>query len=162
MNAIVSNQATPQNDIIDISINGIGKKKIRINGDDNKILLLNTNDNNVVVRYTDVYPKLKELENDFKELGELKTETEDIDSFTAFANKARDIDTKMRDSLDYIFNSNVSEVCSDGGSMYDFLDGGIMRWEAILTSLIGLYTETINRNAEQAKKVKQLTSKYIK
>lgn len=162
MNAIVSNQATPQNDIIDINISGIGKKKIRINGDDSKILLLNTNDNNVAVRYTDVYPKLKELESDFKELGELKTETEDIDSFTAFANKARDIDTKMRDSLDYIFNSNVSEVCSDGGSMYDFLDGGIMRWEAILTSLIGLYTETINRNAEQAKKVKQLTSKYIK
>ena len=94
MNAIVNSQATSQNDIIDINISGIGKKKIRINGDDSKILLLNTNDNNVAVRYTDVYPKLKELENDFKELGELKTETEDIDSFTAFANKARDIDTK--------------------------------------------------------------------
>lgn len=162
MNAIVSNQATSQNDIIDINISGIGKKKIRINGDDNKILLLNTNDNNVAVRYTDVYPKLKELENDFKELGELKTETEDIDSFTAFASKAKEIDSKMRDSLDYIFNSNVSEVCSDGGSMYDFLDGGVMRWETIVTALIGLYTETINKNVEQAKKVKQLTSKYTK
>ncbi len=71
MNAIVNSQATSQNDIIDINISGIGKKKIRINGDDSKILLLNTNDNNVAVRYTDVYPKLKELENDFKELGEL-------------------------------------------------------------------------------------------
>lgn len=147
-------------DIIDIKINGLGKKRIRINGDDNKIILLNTNDNNIVIRYNEIHPKLEELENDFKELTAIDLKEDDIDGLNAYAIKAKDIDTKMRESLDFIFNSEVAEICSDGGSMYDILDGGTMRWEAILTGLIGLYTDTINKNAEQAKKLKDLTSKY--
>ena len=77
-----------------------------------------------------------------------------------FSEKAKQIDERMKTSLDYIFNSNVAEVCSDGGSMYDILDGGAMRWESILTALLNLYTETISKNAEQMSKVKELTAKY--
>lgn len=154
----MSNQTS--NDIIDINIGGIGRKKIRVNGDDSKILLLNVNDNNVVVRYMDEYPKLKELETDFKELGAISIDSVDIETFMKFSEKAKQIDEKMKTSLDYIFNSNVAEVCNDGGSMYDILDGGAMRWESILTALFDLYTETMSKNAEQMSKVKELTAKY--
>lgn len=154
----MSNQTS--NDIIDINIGGIGRKKIRVNGDDSKILLLNVNDNNVVVRYMDEYPKLKELETDFKELGAISIDSVDIETFMKFSEKAKQIDEKMKTSLDYIFNSNVAEVCNDGGSMYDILDGGAMRWESILTALFDLYTETMSKNAEQMSKVKELTVKY--
>lgn len=154
----MSNQTS--NDIIDINIGGIGRKKIRVNGDDSKILLLNVNDNNVVVRYMDEYPKLKELETDFKELGAISIDSVDTETFMKFSEKAKQIDEKMKTSLDYIFNSNVAEVCSDGGSMYDILDSGAMRWESILTALLNLYTETISKNAEQMSKVKELTAKY--
>lgn len=166
MNANVKTNIQSDNNIIDINISGIGKKRIRVNGDDNKILLLNTNDNNITVRFTEAYPKLKEWEQSFKELGSLQSNKEediDIDALTVYAKKIKETDNKMRESLDYIFNSSISEICDDGGSMYDILDGGVMRWESILTALLGLYSETISKNSEKImKRMNQHTSKYTK
>lgn len=150
-----------ENDIIDLEISCIERKKIRINGDNNKILLLNVNDNNVIVRYSETLPKLESLKEDFKQLSNTKIDDNfNAEDFTEFANRAKEIDDKMKSYMDYIFNAKVADMCSDGGSMYDFLDNGLMRWETILAALIKFYGETITKNVEQAKKLKELTSKY--
>ena len=163
MNANI-NTGKPQEDIIDIQISGIGKKRIRVNGDDNKILLINTNDNNIVVRYGEELPNLESLSEDFKSMGQIMESGEvNPEKLKEYSKKAREIDEKMRHSLDTIFNTNVSEVCDDGGSMYDPLDNGEMRWNWILTVLMNLCSKTIQKNYDKFEaKSKQYTDKYTK
>lgn len=163
MNANI-NTGKPQEDIIDIQISGIGKKRIRVNGDDNKILLINTNDNNIIIRYGEELPNLKSFAEDFKTMGKLLENGEfNFEKIKEYSQKAREIDEKMRHSLDRIFNANVSEVCDDGGSMYDPLDNGEMRWSWILEVLMNLCSETIQKNTDKfVAKSKQYTDKYTK
>lgn len=161
MNAIVNTQNTQlQDDIIDINISGIKRKRIRINGDDNKILLLNTSDLNISYRLSEAYPKLKALEEEFKNIPDSKNEN--IEELTDIASKLKNIDDKMREQMDYIFDSNVSEVCCDGGSMYDPING-YARYELIFDSLSSLYAESLKNEKKRIEnRIKQHTSKYIK
>ena len=72
----------------------------------------------------------------------------------------------MRDILDSLFQSNVSEVCAPTGSLLDPI-GGAYRWEIILDSLIDLYNDSIKEEMRKtedknAARVKAHTSKYIR
>ena len=49
------------NNIVDINLGFVEKKKFRINGDFNRMLELNVSDLNVFARLKEGYPKLKEL-----------------------------------------------------------------------------------------------------
>lgn len=153
------------NNIIDININGIQKKRYRINGDDSKILELNPTDFNITVRLNSAYPKLKDCEARVKELKaeESDTDTEsNIASLSDFANKLSKLNTEMCELMDYIFNANVSEVCCDGGSMYDPMNG-YMRYEIIIDNLTDLYEKNLTAETKKIqRRVKQRTAKYTK
>ena len=74
----------------------------------------------------------------------------------------KSVDTDMRNLIDYLFDSNVSEVCAPFGSMYDPIDG-IQRYEHIINALIPLYDETISTETKKVQaRVKKHTSKYTK
>lgn len=145
------------NDIIDINITGLKKKRFRINGDDNKILELNTSDINIATRLSEAYPQLLECE---KEINNLSLNSED--DITSFTTKFKPINDKMCNLIDFIFDSNVSELCSDGGSMYDPING-FLRYEIIIDNLSALYTSNLNKEMNKVKsRVKKHTDKYTK
>ena len=149
------------NNIIDISINGIQRKRYRINGDDSKILELNPTDFNITVRMNEAYPKLVECQSKISELSGLPEDEEDtLENLGKFTNKLAELNTKMCELIDYIFNSNVSELCCDGGSMYDMIDG-YMRYEVIIDNLVKLYENNLNQETKKIqKRVKKHTAKY--
>lgn len=150
------------NNVIDIKIGGIQRKRYRINGDDSKILELNPTDFNFTVRFKEAYPKLTDCENEIKTLGVSDESSDNIKSVESFADKLKELDTRMCELIDYIFDSNVSELCCDGGSMYDFTEG-FMRYEVIIDSLIKLYESNLTSEAKKIqKRVKQHTAKYTK
>lgn len=150
------------NNVIDIKIGGIQRKRYRINGDDSKILELNPTDFNFTVRFKEAYPKLTDCENEIKTLRVSDESSDDIKSIELFADKLKELDTRMCELIDYIFDSNVSELCCDGGSMYDFIEG-FMRYEVIIDSLIKLYESNLTSEAKKIqKRVKQHTAKYTK
>ena len=160
--------ATLKNDVIDISLSGIQKKRFRIDGDNDRILELNTSDLNLLSRLKDAYPKLVSLAEDaFKKWPEEKETTEDTDfmtdeNITATIDILKDVDAEMRKLLDYIFDSNVSEVCAPSGSMYDPLNGKL-RYEHIIECLTGLYEKDISAEMNKiAKRVNKHTDKYQK
>lgn len=151
--------------IIDININGASRQKIRINGDDNKILELNTADLNVLKRARDSYPKLQDLA---KIASELDTVTHDSDNYfedagaSEFITKISEIDTEMKSIVDFIFDSNVSEICAGNASMCDIIDGHA-RFEIIIASLLPLYENRIETETANMRKVSEsYTSKYTK
>lgn len=150
--------------IIDIDLSATRRKKFRINGDNNRMLELNVADLNIVTRLNEVYPKLEELSRKAAtELGEIET-TEDGEltrnGLAAASDTLQDIDKGMRELMDYLFDSNVSEICAPDGSMYDLFNGEY-RFEHIINVLSGLYETNMQEEHKKLSKRMQLhTSKY--
>ena len=147
-------------DIIDLDLSVIRKKRFRINNDDSKILELNTSDMTVVTRLDEVYGKLEELVENAKKVAE---ETGDTDSeLTKMSNQLKAIDKDMRDLVDYIFNAPVSKICADDGSMYDPFNG-TYRFEHIIDTLTKLYEQNLNSEYKKMRaRVTKHTAKYTK
>lgn len=146
-------EAQAQDDIIDVEIAPIKRKRFRLNGDNNKVIELNTSDLGISVR----------LEKGWDELQKLANKVANVDTDKAdFTELLQDIDKKMRDEIDYIFDAEVADKASDGGTMYDPY-GGILRYEHILDTLLPLYTTNINKEfAAIKRRVSKHTDKYAK
>ena len=150
-----------QNDILDIDLSVTQKRKIRINGDDNRILELAVSDFSVIKRLRDVYPKLDELNMKAHTLGTMPDNDDVETNINETANQLEEIDNEMRNLIDTIFDSNVSEVCAPTGTMYDPFNG-MFRFEIIIDKLMELYETNINKEYKlMEKRVQKHTSKYI-
>jgi hypothetical protein len=155
-----------QQDVTDISLSIVRKKRFRIDGDDSRIIELNTSDLNILARLKEAYPKLVTLaEEAFKNLPEVDGTAEDYnfasDEATAtLVTTLTEADKKMRELIDYIFDSNVSELCAPSGSMYDPINGAF-RFEHIISTLSALYEADISSEMGTiARRVKKHTDKY--
>ena len=150
-----------ETNVIDLSIPAIEKKKYRINGDNDKILELNTSDANIITRLTEGYDKLVEYGKAVAELSDAINEEDDTEeSMQALSEKLKEIDTQMKEIVDYIFDANVSEVCAGNASMYDPLDGKF-RWEHIIESIGSLFEKSfVNEFKEMQKHTAKHTDKY--
>lgn len=147
----------------DIDLSAVRKKRFRIDGDNNRFIELNTSDMNILSRLTEAYPKLEKLQAKAIKISEdLNTQNgEDFDE-VKLGKDLKGIDNDMRNIIDDIFASNVSEVCAGEGSMFDPF-GGVCRYEHIINVLIKLYDDNISAEADQLKKnVEKHTSKYTK
>ena len=151
-------------DIVDIDLSAIKKKKFRINGDNTKILELNVSDMSILARLDEAYPKLMDLQDKVANLAEMSdnADADDRDILSTTASKLKEIDGSMREILDFIFQSNVSEVCGADGSMYDPIDG-TFRYEHIISTLTKLYENNLNAEFDKMKKnISKHTAKYTK
>lgn len=155
-----------QQDVTDISLSVVRKKRFRIDGDDSRIIELNTSDLNILARLKEAYPKLVALaEGAFKNLPEVDGTAEDYNFATDEATATlvttlTEADKKMRELIDYIFDSNVSELCAPSGSMYDPINGAF-RFEHIISTLSALYEADISSEMGTiARRVKKHTDKY--
>lgn len=151
-------------DIIDVDLSPIRKKRFRINGDSSKILELNTSDLNITNRLHEAYERLQKLMDKVGELvssipdeGEAElTETQQEN----IKNSLHDVDVAMKEEVDYIFNAPVSDVCCDGGSMYDPFEG-MFRYEHIIDALLKLYERNLESEfTKMRRRVSAKTSKY--
>lgn len=144
----------PEEKIVDIHIDLPTKQKFRVNGDPNKIIELNISDTGIIERLEKGW---QELLDEVDKVGRLDTQDEH------FTEKLFSIDIAMRKHIDYIFDSNVSEVlCGDSGKMID-PSNGQTRYEHILDSLIKLYADNIGSEYNKIKaRTKKYTNKYTK
>lgn len=151
-----------EQEYIDLDLSPIRKKRIRINGDNDRVLELDTTDMGVISRLNEIYPKLAELEKEYGSLDVTFTEegTMTEESFAELGKAVSDIDKKMRDCIDEIFNSNVSDVCAPTGSMFDPINGSF-RFEYIIDALSTLYSDEIAKNMQKRKEnIGKHTAKY--
>lgn len=145
---------------IDLSV--LRKKRFTLDGNTDRVLELDTADLSIVQRLSEAYPKLEELEREVSQITEGVEAKDDtvVQDMNTMATRLRDADGKMRELLDYIFDSNVSEMCAPSGSMYDPI-GGQLRYEHLITILIGLYEENLAKEMKRVqKRVKSHTAKY--
>lgn len=149
----VAQVSEPTNDnIIDIDFAAVRKSRFRINGDNSKILELNTSDIGIVARVQDTYPKLAELQ------GQALSADSEEDDMEAFSNKLSEIDGKMRELVNYVFDADVCSVCASDGTMYDPIEGKF-RYEHILDKLFSLYEQSLDK---EFRLMKARINKYAK
>lgn len=116
---------TLENNVIDIDLSALRKKRIRINGDDTKIIEINVSDMGVITRLQEAYDRLISLANKYN-LQEEESKTEgDTNNISdeEIVETLRRLDTEMRELIDFIFQANVSEICADDGTMADPING---------------------------------------
>lgn len=146
----------------DIDLSVTRKKRFRIDGDNNRYLELNTSDMNIITRLNNLYPKLQKLSQDaaVKQLD--KDETDDEKVIARISNALVKIDVQMRQILDEIFDSNVSEMCAPNGSMFDPFNGEF-RFEHIIDVISKLYKNNLNNEFKKmSAKMKKHTDKYTR
>lgn len=143
------------NEIIDISLSAIQKKRFRINGDNSKILELNVSDLNLTSRLNVAYSKLVSLMDEVQDtLGSepaIESDTVTPEQTEKVLEELHRLDEKMREQIDYIFDSNVSEVCAGAGSMWDPIDGAL-RYEHIISGLLELYENNYSSEFDKLKR----------
>lgn len=162
---VVDTPVSSPDDIQDVDLSAIKKKRFRINGDNNKILELNTSDLQIVSRLSTAYEKLME---DMEKVGTvLSTLPENEDELDDEKEKLmrkqlKEIDDTMKERIDYIFDAPVSAACSDGGSMYDPFEG-MFRFEHIIEAILKLYERNLDSEFNKMRRrVSAKTSKYVK
>lgn len=139
------------NNVVDINIEGIQKTRFRINGDSKAIIELNLSDLSI---YNRLEEGLKNLEYEMSEIASIAEGDEQL------SGKLKKADTKMREYIDYIFDSPVSEVCGKGGTMYDPING-MFRYERIIEGLTKLYSDNLNSEYKKLhKRLQKHTEKY--
>lgn len=158
------NTPNAENEVFDgdIDLSPIRKKRFRIDRDNNRYLELDTSDMTIVTRLENLYPKLEKLSQDAALQQLDKEDTDNEKSLEKISNALTRIDVQMRQVVDEIFDSNVSEVCAPSGSMFDPFNGEF-RFEHIIDVLSKLYEN--NMNAEFKKmsdRMKKRTAKYTK
>lgn len=125
-------------------------------------LYLNTSDMNIITRLEELYPKLQKLSQDAS-IKQLDIKDATNEKYVSKISQAlKRIDTQMRDIIDEIFDSNVSEICAPDGSMFDPFNGDF-RFEHIISKISALYDANVNDEFKKmSDKMKKRTSKYTK
>lgn len=152
-------------EIIDLDLSPIKKTKIRVNGDQNAIIELNLSDMNIVGRLKEAYGRLEALSTNLPSLADSipegeTTEEEDVKSMEKLSKELANIDKLMRDEIDFIFDSPVSNICVPNGNMYD-LHNGQFTYEHVIEALGGLFKSNLNEEYNRLKRrVSKHTYKY--
>lgn len=144
----------PNKNVVDIDLSVTRKKRFRIDGDDSRILELNTSDMNILLRLDEVEARLQSLADS------VTFDAEDTENAEANVKKLLNTDKEMRDLMDYLFDSKVSEICAPSGTMYDPFNGKY-RFEHIIETLFALYEDNIEAEYKKMNKnVQKHTAKY--
>ena len=143
--------------VVDLDLSAVRKKFFRFDKDDNRMVELNIADMGIMSRLAETYPKLEEWLN---EVRDIKTVDEDnaLEDINTIGNKLNEIDAKMRDAIDYVFNAKLSKVAAPDGTMYDIFNGQF-RFEYILELMLSQYE---NNMINEFKKMQKHTQKYTK
>lgn len=145
----------------DIDLSVLRKKRFRIDGDNNRFVELNVSDMGIVSRLTEAYPKLEKLREKAIKMS-ANASDEDFDE-VQLGKDIKALDKEMRDIIDSIFNSNISEVCVPDGTMFDPIFGKCA-YEHVIGVLVDLYDKNISEEAKKIGKptVSKRTKTYTK
>lgn len=168
MSNLIPTPSTVNDNVIDLDLSVIVRKKFRFNKDDSRILELNTSDMNILARISETYPKLNALQQKAAKLmdgldnGERENPEDIMNDVSVMAERLKAVDTEMRGLLDYMFDSNVSEITAPDGSMYDPFNGSF-RFEYIITLLMKQFEDNLQSEFKKMERqLKKHTDKYTR
>ena len=159
--------------IQNINLNINTRKKFSIDGNPNKIIELDINDINIAKRYADSIERMKSLSKIYDEMkatmNDLNAETvanEDtaLTAINKFSEQMGALETEMRDIIDFIFDSPISDIILENTSAFSPVQGKYVKYEQILEVLSNLYTKSIKADMDKINKrnISKYTTRYVK
>lgn len=143
--------------VVDIQFTIDNRKQFRINGDDKRIIELDISDFGILNRLRESYPRLQELGIKGFEFDDEDGENIKLGEFIDSLNAIND---EMISIIDYIFDSKVAKVCTDGKPLYNMVAGKFI-FEIILDTLFNLYSDNIRAELGQmSQRMRSHTDKY--
>ena len=136
---------------------GIRTKKFTIDGDQNKVIELDPSDIGVVGRLDEAVPKMEEVFNAFIQAGKTLSE-----GGTGFGETLRELDGRMRDIVNTIFDYDVCFVCVPKGTLFDVVaDSAKFKFEVLIEGLAEVYENTITGDLKRVQaRMSEHTKKY--
>ena len=132
-----------------------GIKEFAINDDENKVLKRNTTDIQIAQRLKQSEKELNQIAEECKNIGESMSEDEAIDLFDKY-------DKKVKTTLDYIFNANVSEVVFGNMNCLSICDGKPMFQNFIDAIMPEIETDIQAESKKSKANIKKYTSQVRK
>lgn len=136
----------PEKEVIvdkEIDLSPIRKQRLRIDGDNTRVVELNLSDMGILSRLTDAYPKLEKLQQKAISISDrVGKEGDDFDE-VQLGKDLKSIDREMRNIIDVIFDSKVSDVCVPSGTMFD-PHNGMCTYEYVINALVQAYDNNIS------------------
>ena len=120
-----------------------GREAIMINGDPNRVIYVQASDFNIKIRARQAQKNIRDL---LGELDKVNPENEE-----AFADILEDIDKKVREQINFIFNSDVSQPVFGACSPLMSLKNGMSYIEAFLDAIL----PELEKIAEKAAKASE-------
>ena len=148
------------NQVVDFDLSFVPKKRIRIDGDDNRVIELNTSDIGIIERIDKLANKMDELskqyiDKKFDDNLDERAETEELIS------GIKGLDSQMRVIIDDLFQSPISDVCVQNGTMFDMVNGQFT-YEIVIEKLLTLYSDNIEKETKNTlDRIRKHTNKYI-
>lgn len=123
----------------------IGIKEYSINGDTSRILRVNTTDINILTRLDKAETELMKIASQYENIGEKIT----VEVIT-------DLDTKVREQVDYIFDGKVSDIIFGNTNCISVAGG-----QPIFMNFLDVILPVIKSDiAEEQEKSEKKISKY--
>ena len=132
-----------------------GREAITINGDPNRTIYVQASDFNIKVRARQAQKNIADL---LEEINKVSPENEE-----AFTDVLEEIDKKVRDQINFIFNADVSEPIFGACSPLMSLKNGKSYVEAFLDAITPELEKIAKKAAEASeKRISKHTRKYAK
>lgn len=127
-----------------------GIKTFAINGDENRTISIDVTDANLMVRLEEVQSKFVELEEKYQNVDLTETQAK-LDFMKA-------MEKEIKDSMNYLFNSDVYDTIFNGSSPFSMVNGKMLfeRVFEAITPIVVKYAE------EEEKKINKRVAKYQK
>lgn len=140
-----------------INIKTIKTEEFTLNGDKNKVIYFAPTDINIFNRYNactiELQEKLKEYDNIYKL--EINDKT-DFETTMEIFNQINDADKFIKEKIDYIFNSKISEVIFGNTCCLSLNSNGEFVFQTVLETLFNICNEKIGEKTKSdIKQIKQ-------
>ena len=138
------------------------KKRFTIDGDEIRILEIDVQDMSIMSRIKPAMERINKVKSHWENLQDIDPDNISDEEMDKLQSALESSEKEMRDAIDYLFNTNVCEVCLGDTSAFTPVNGKL-KYDIIITTLSGLYEKTIK--AEMGKfdvgKVNKRVTKYV-
>lgn len=135
-----------------------GYKTYAINGDENRVIRINTSDYALLDRLVEAYKRIESIE---KPDAPAAAADSPVEKVAAAAKVINDIESQIRDAIDYIFNTDVCSAAFGAQSALSSI-GGVPLYERFLNALLPVVTSDIKSEmAAHKERVGRYTEKVV-
>lgn len=137
-----------------------GYKEFSINNDPGRVIRFNPADFGIIERIKTAYDEINKAADLDKNI-ELKPDGTALDEFSKAADVVRDVDNTIREQIDYIFNSPVSDAVFGRQSTLGMVKG-MPLYERFLNAVIPVIEKEVGIQQEASQKRIQKYTRQVK